>query len=63
MIYIALSLSLNVAHVDDTPPLLRPFWYRLFSIVMVMVLVVVVLGLVGGVAYKHHIDRRQKRFF
>ena len=52
-----------VAHVEDSKPLLRPFWYRFFSITMFGVLIVVVVGVVGGVAWKRRNERHRKRFF
>ena len=58
-----LSLLNRAAHVDAAPPLIRPFWYRLFSFGMIAVLVVGIVAAVGGVAWKQKQERNKKRFF
>lgn len=50
-------------HISDNPPLIRPFWYRFFSISMLVVLVIVVVAVIGGVAWKKKQERNKKRFF
>ena len=57
------SVLNHVAHVDSQPPLIRPFWYKLFSVGMIMVLVVAIVAVVGSVAWKKQQERNKKRFF
>lgn len=52
-----------IAHSDDIQPFFKPFWYRFFSVTMLLVLVVGVLAVVGGVAWKKKQERNRKRFF
>ena len=50
-------------HIEDTRPLLQPFWYRLFSMTMLIVLVVGIIAVIGGVAWKKQQEKNRKRFF
>ena len=50
-------------HTDDRVPLLRPFWYRLLSVTFMIVLVVGVLAVIGGIAWKKQQEKNRKRFF
>jgi mannose-binding lectin 2 len=51
------------AHVADVPNMITPFWYRFFSFSFLLVLVVAIIALIGGFAWKKKQERNRKRFF
>lgn len=50
-------------HVDDPKSYISPFWYRLFSISFMILLVVGVVAVIGGMAWKKQQAKNKKRFF